>query len=422
MRPDNTLLLIGHKTETVRRAKAFGLDVILMQHKSKLDPEQAQLADVTFVVDYTDWEIVRPLAEAAHRTWGFRAALSLTEPGLDVAARINDLLELGGTGYEVSHRLRDKWVMRRHLAAAGEDTIAAGLVGDRESLERFGADHGYPFIVKPTDMTAGYGLLPVATPDELDRVWGEIRRFREEGVTYGTTLFTIQDFIMEEYVDGPEFSVESFSFAGRHAVVAVTEKLVHPSHFVELGHTLPARIDPALEHDIVETVKRFLDVIGLADGPSHTEVRIGARGPAIIESHNRIGGDRIGDLVRAAYGIDLADLAGGWPFRLVDELPDRPEPLGGACVRFVHGRPGRVVALGDADDLSARPEVIATELTAKVGDVVRPLHNNWDRLGLVAVLGSDSDAAVEICNDVLASFEVETIDDAPARELAGVEG
>jgi hypothetical protein len=168
MRPDNTLLIIGHKTSTVCRAKAFGLDVILLQHKSKLDPEQAELADVTFVVDYTDWELVRPLVEAAYRTWGFRAALSLTEPGLDIAARINDLLALGGTGYEVSHRLRDKWVMRRHLADKEGLGIAADLVSDRASLERFGAEYGYPFIVKPTDMTAGWGVLPVAGPDAID--------------------------------------------------------------------------------------------------------------------------------------------------------------------------------------------------------------------------------------------------------------
>src|SRR3954468_19182732 len=116
MRPENTLLLVGHKTEPLRRAKALGLDVILLQHKSKLEPEQAKLADVTFVVDYRDWNVVRPVVEAAHRAWGIGAALSLTEPGLDIAARINDLLGLGGTGYDVSHRLRDKHEMRRHLA------------------------------------------------------------------------------------------------------------------------------------------------------------------------------------------------------------------------------------------------------------------------------------------------------------------
>lgn len=416
MRPDKTLMLIGHKTETVRRAKAFGLDVILLQHKTKLDPEQAALADVTFVVDYTDWAVARPLVEAAHRTWGFRAALSLTEPGLEIAGRINDLLGLGGTGFAVSHRLRDKWSMRRHLAASGAATVAAALVDGPESLARFGAEHGYPFVVKPTDMTAGFGVLPVSSRADVGAVWKAVQRLRQTGVTYGTTLFTIENFLMEEYVSGPEYSVEAFSFGGRHVVVAVTEKLVDGGRFVELGHTLPARIDEALEREIVDAVKRFLDAMGLMDGPSHTEVRIGPQGPAVIESHNRIGGDRIGDLVRAAYGIDLADYAVGWPFRLVDELPGRPEPLAGACVRLVHTRPGRVVAVGDVEELRARPDVLAAELSVGVGDVVRPLHNNWDRLGLVAVRGSDSEAAVARCTELLAALEIETVDGGRRRE------
>jgi hypothetical protein len=250
-----TLLLVGHETEAVRRAKAFGLHVILLQHRSTLDREQLELADVTFVVDYTDWSVVRPLVESVDRIWGVDAALSLTEPGLDTVGRINDLLGLGGTGFEVSHRLRDTRLMRRHLAAMGQATIGAA-------------------------------------------------------------------------VRGPAYSIEAFSFAGRHVVVAVTETLVDPAGLVELGPTVPARIIASLEQAIVAAVTRFLDVMRLCDGPTHTEVRIGPRGPVVVESRDLIGGDRITELVRDAYGIDLTVYAVGWPLRLVEELPERPrEPV-----------------------------------------------------------------------------------------------
>lgn len=425
MNPGKTLMLIGHKAETVRKAKALGLDVIFLQHKSQLEPEQSALADMTFVVDYRNWSDVRPIVEMAHQTWGIAAALSLTEPGLDTAARINDLLGLGGTGYQISRRLRDKWQMRCHLAASGADSIAFRLVSDRESLSAFGDAHGYPFITKPTDMTAGWGVLRVASPAQVPRIWDEIQRLRREGVTYGTTLFTIQDFLMEEYVSGPEYSVEGFSFGGRHTVIAVTEKLVDPERFAELGHTLPARIDQDLERAIVGAVRRFLDAIGLDDGPSHTEVRVGARGPVVIESHNRVGGDHIGDLLRAAYGIDLVEYTLGWPFRIVAELPDRPRALAGACIRFLYGSSGRVVELGGLDEVRVRPEVLAAELSVEVGDVLRPLHNNWDRHGLVAVCHRDSHAAARLCDELIRSLRIETAaETTPPRELAapGCEG
>ncbi|MCT9933583.1 ATP-grasp domain-containing protein [Planotetraspora sp. A-T 1434] len=408
MTPEKTVLLIGHKTETVRTAKAFGLDVVLFQHPTKIDPVQAKLADATFFVDYTDWSVVGPLARAAHEIWRFPVALSLTEPGLEIAGRVNDLLGLGGTGYEVSHRLRDKWEMRRHLAASGAVTIGAELVDGRDSLASFGARHGYPFIVKPTDMTAGYGVHRVTGPQDIDEVYAEVLHLRKVGVTRGTTLFTIQEFIMEEYVSGPEFSVEAFSFAGRHVVLAVTEKLVDEAHFAELGHALPARLGREDEDAIVAAVTAFLDTIGVKDGPSHTEVRLSERGPIVIEGHNRIGGDRIRDLVTSAYGIDLLTYTVGWPFRLVDELPDRPPALGGACVRFLHGETGQVAAVDGIEEVRADPAVLATELSVKPGDTIRSLQDNWDRLGLVAVSGPDTDAAVELCERLIDSVTVRT--------------
>jgi biotin carboxylase len=402
MESKKTLLIVGHKTETVRVAKSFGLNVILFQHKSSFQPEQAKLADATFVVDYRDWSVVRPLAEAVHAAWGISAALSLTEPGLEVAGRINDLFDLGGTGYGPSHLLRDKLAMRRHLAAAGAPTIAAAPVTDRDGLAAFGAEHGYPFIVKPTDLAGGFGVLRVSRPDEVDRVWKDVQRVRETGVDLGPTEdFTATDFLMEDYVADPEYSVEAFSFAGCHVVLGVTEKLTEEAHFAEMGHVLPGRVGADLEEELVRAVSDFLDVIGIKDGPSHTEVRVGRRGPIVIESHNRFGGGRIKDLVERVYGIDLIAYSVGWPFRLVEELTERPEPRGAACVRVLHGGPGRVESISGIEKLSEREEVIAVEVSAKPGEVVGPLQNNWDRLGLVAVAGPDSDAAVRLCEDLI---------------------
>jgi biotin carboxylase len=405
--PDRTVLLVGHRTETVRRAKDLGLDVILLQHKSKFAAEQGELADVTVLADYRDWSVTRPLAETAHRIWGFTAAVSLTEPGLEIAGRVNDLFGLGGTGYRTSHLLRDKWAMRRHLAETGAPTVGAAPVTGRESLVAFGAAYGHPFIVKPTDLSGGFGVFRVDGPGDVDAVWARIRAVRATGVDRGPAeMFAVGDFLMEEYIDGPEYSVEAFSFAGRHVVLGVTEKLVDETHFAELGHTLPARVDAGREEEIVAAVTGFLDVVGLKDGPSHTELRISSRGPLVIESHNRFGGGRIKDLVASVYGIDLVEYALAWPFGLVEALPDRPKPRGAACVRFLHGPAGRVEAIEGVSRLAGREDVIATELSVRPGDVVHGLRDNWDRLGLIAVAAPDSDGAVRRCEELAASVNV----------------
>jgi biotin carboxylase len=424
MQPEKTLLLIGHPTEAVLKAKALGLDVILFQHKSKFDQAQAEYADVVVLMDYTDHDSTLALAEAAHRAWGFSVALSMTDPGLEIAGQINDLYDLPGTGFAVSHLLRDKWAMRQRLAGSGSGsgsgpgsgsglaTVGARLVTDHDSMLAFGKAYGYPFIVKPADLSGGFGVNLINSATEVDAAWTRLRGWQEEGMGKGpSSLLTVGDFVMEEYIDGPEYSVEAFSFSGRHVVVAVTEKMVDDKYFAELGHVVPARVTPALEQDIVTAVTSFLDAMGLTDGPSHTEIRVGPHGPAVIESHNRAGGDRIRDLVQAVYGIDLTRYIVGWPFGLVEELPERPIPAGGACVRFFHGAAGRVEAVRGLAEVREHPDVIAAEAYVKAGDTVRPLRDNFDRLGLVAVSGPDSDAAVRRCEELIENLvRIDVID------------
>jgi biotin carboxylase len=402
MNPEKTLLLVGGNDEPVIKAKELGLHVLLLQHPAKVTAVQEQLADVVHVVDYTDWAHAEPIVRELHESPGFTVALSLTEPGLEAAGRVNDMFGLGGTGYEVTRRIRDKWAMRRHLAGLDPAAVGAAPLRGRADLAAFGARHGYPFIVKPTDATASIGVFRVDGPMDVERVWAEVERLRGTRTDRVSTLFLLQDFLMEEYVDGPEYSVESFSFAGRHVVVTITEKFTDPGHFAELGHAVPARVGEDVWEQVRACVSRFLDLMGFSDGVCHTEVRVGTRGPRIIEGHNRPGGDAITDLVEGAFGIDLTTLSVGWPFGLVAELPDRPVAHAGASTRFlVAGEPGWVESVDGVESARQRDGVLALRVSAKPGDAVRPVRDNWDRLVLVAVTGSDTTDAVQRGADIL---------------------
>lgn len=421
MTPDTTLLLVGANDETVHKAKELGLHVLLLQHPSKLTAEQEKLADLTRVVDFTDWAAVEPVARELWRSPGFTVALSLTEPGLENAGRINDLFDLGGTGFDVTKRIRDKWAMRRHLAELDPDAVSAAPLQHREDLDAFGARHGYPFIVKPTDATASLGVFRVEGPEDTGHIWAEVQRLRGRRTDRISTLFIFQDFLMEEYIDGPEYSVESFSFAGRHVIVTITEKFVDPDCFAELGHAVPARLEMPVQEQVRAGVRRVLDLLGIRDGVCHTEVRIGARGLAVIESHNRVGGDAIPELVRGAYGIDLTTYALGWPFRLVPELPDRPVAHAGASTRFLVSGPGRVESISGVDEALHQQDVLDIRITAKPGDAVRSLRDNWDRLGLVAVTGPDATAALQRGAELIRdTIEIRVVGDEGQTHLAHV--
>jgi biotin carboxylase len=402
MSAKNTVLIVGGKLKIVQKARALGLGVVYFQHPAQFRPEHRDLVDAAILVDYTDWSVVRPLARAAHEAFGFASVLSLTEPGLGPASRINDMLGLDGNPHIVTHLLADKWAMRQHLVATGTPTVPAARVEGRESLSRFGIDHGYPFVVKPTVGTASIGVFRVDAPAEVDVVWRKLTALQERAADL---LCAIDTFVIEAFVDGPEYSVEAFSFAGRHVIVAVTEKMT-AENFVEVGHAMPARLSPAVDQAITECAVGFLDAVGLRHGPSHTEIRLGSAGPRVIESHNRVGGGRINELVDAAYGVDLDSLAIGWQFGLVDELPDRPAARCGVATRFLTGGPGKVADIDVPAEVRSHPSLVSLDIGVQPGDEVGSSDGGWERLGQVVTTGADTATAIDNCNDLVGRIAI----------------
>ncbi|MFV0457618.1 MAG: ATP-grasp domain-containing protein [Actinomycetales bacterium] len=398
---DPTLLLVGGTDETLVTAADLGIRVLLLQHPSKITDVQRDAAHQVQVLDFVDWQHVAPAAANWWRQVGFDAVLSLTEPGLENAGRLNDLYRTGGTGYQVAHRFRDKQAMRAHLADDPRLAVRSRTVTTRADLWACPDALGYPFIVKPSDGTASLGVRIVHSPDDLEDAWQHIRRLRGSRTDRVSTLFVLGDFVAEEYLPGPEYSVEAFSFAGRHVVVSVTEKLCSPGSFTELGHLVPGRIAAAQRAEVTATVQDFLTAMGLRDGVSHTEVKVGPSGVRVVEGHNRPAGDAIPSLVRAAYDVDLIRLSLAWPFGLAPALAESPRPRGGACTRFLVGEPGRVARICGSGDLGAEPGVITWQLTTEEGATVRPLADNWDRLGLLAVRAGTASAAYRQAADVL---------------------
>lgn len=402
----NTLLIIGGRLQAIQKARSLGLRVVLLQHKDRLLPGQAEEADALLLVDYLDWEVARPIVRAAHEVYGFTAVVSLVDQAMELVGRINDLFDLPGTSYEVANRFHDKLVMRQSLQAVGFETVAAEEVEDAAALRDFGNRHGYPLVLKPIDGTASRGVVVVAGPGECETAWQQSSSLRDRSDLAMAKFYPVNRLIAEQYLDGPEYSAESFSFDGRHAVLTMTDKLT--DGVVEAGHALPAALHPADEAALVEHVVGYLTAMGLRNGVSHVELKLTSRGPRIIEGHDRVAGDRIMDLVHAAYDVDLEHYAVAWPHRLVPALPDRPVPLRSAATRFLTAEPGRVVAIEGAEDVRAHPGVLDLDITVAVGATIGPVGDNFDRPGQLLVAAEDVTAAVQLCDALVGKLHIVT--------------
>ncbi|WP_433201524.1 ATP-grasp domain-containing protein [Dactylosporangium sp. CS-047395] len=400
------VLVIGGKTKIVEKANDLGLRVVYVQYPNSYRREHWEYVSQALLLDYSDLDRLLPLVRALHQAYPFRKVVSLFELGLLPAAKIDEMLGLGGNSVATVEMLLDKSFMRRHLNALGVSPVAHAVGRGEDDLRRFVAEHGLPVVIKPTREAGSICVFVVREEAELAPV---VARYHELGTTFDAIDLAgpMDAFLMEEYLDGPEISVESLSFAGRHVVVGITDKVTGPA-FVELGHATPSRHPAEQLAEVEELVHRFLDAVGLREGPAHTELKLTSRGPRIIESHNRVGGDRINELTELAYGVDMDRYALAIPFGLVEPLPGRPAAVQGAAIRFLTPPPGRVVAIHGTDDIADDPALVEVEIEVEPGDVVRELRWSEDRVGHVIARGATTDQAIANCERLVATLRIET--------------
>jgi biotin carboxylase len=405
------VLVIGGRLQLIRKARELGLDVVHVQYPNAYDRGHWAYVDKALLLDYGDIDRLLPLVLALHETYPFQMALSLFELGLLPAARINEALDLGGESVATVELLLDKWRMRQLLAVSGISPVASAIGRSTRDVREFVEKHGFPIIVKPIRESGSLAVFRIRDQADLDTV---AERFRslDDGRWAVGDLFradSFDEFLMEEFLDGPEISVETLSFDGRHVVIATTTKdEFGGGGFVEIGVSQPSNCTAETLCEVTQLVTEFLDAVGLRNGPGHTEVRLTERGPRIIESHNRIGGYAVNEMVDIVYGVDMERYALGARFGLVEPLTDSPKPRCGVALRAITPEPGRVVEVTGVDAVRADPAFVDLQLKVKPGDQVSPLIWNEDISGYVVARGATAAEAIAEVRRLVAAIHVRT--------------
>ena len=297
---------------------------------------------------------------------------SFTELGQLPAALLAEALGVPTVGCAAVLKTRNKFFMRR------------ALVGRVPQLEFGCIDHWsgqkipYPVVAKPVDSSGSKGVEYIADEEALRK------RLEQD-----------QPCLWEQYIGGQEFSVEVVTFAGKHHVLGITEKITTGvPHFVEIGHLSPARITEDAYHNIVQTVQRCLDALGVRMGASHTEVKYWQGQTFIIETHTRAGGDRITLITELVSGYIHRELAAR--SILGQELPvpaEKRYPCAG--IRFFRWPEGIVECVEGVGDCLALPWVEEIEVKVTQGKPMPSWRDSTDRPGYVVVGGESAEEVLQ---------------------------
>ncbi|MEU9200394.1 ATP-grasp domain-containing protein [Streptomyces sp. DT224] len=306
-------------------------------------------------------------------------------PAAELAAR----LCLPGNTTSAMTACRDKATSRRLFAERNVPSATSTRVDTLAEASVAALRTGFPVVLKPSSHAASIGVVRVDAPEELPGAW----QFAAAGA--GKQGPEGSGVLVEEYLSGPEISVECVTQHGVTTALAVTRKEVDfAPYFEEVGHTVDAG-DPLLP-EVAPVAIQAVRALGVTDGVQHVEMRLTTSGPRIIEVNSRIGGDLIGTLVRLATGLDLpriaADVACG-------QIPDlTPTAHTTAAIKIVYP-PASGVLLARSLAMVPGPEhpwLYQVTWLREVGErVVLPPAGDLDtsRIGFLIVTADSPDTA-----------------------------
>ena len=160
-------------------------------------------------------------------------------------------------------------------------------------------------------------------------------------------------YIVEEYVDGPEVTVNAVSVDGVFHPLLVTDRITAdpPAFGVALAHVAPCVSET--QSPIAAASAAAAAALGIQNGPTYTQIRIGPDGPKVVELAARLGGGHDAELVEAVTGVSLNDLA--LDFALGDKacVSETQSLFGGGCVLFLVPPEGRLQAVEGVEAAAA---------------------------------------------------------------------
>ncbi|MBA8827776.1 biotin carboxylase [Saccharopolyspora lacisalsi] len=228
-----------------------------------------------------------PAAAEAVRALGVDAVIPGAESGVILADKIAEALGLVGNGITRSHARRDKVAMAKVVHDTGLAAPSGRLVSSAgEAAEWFAANGSRPVVVKPLASAGTDGVRVCRTAEQArhacENVLGHVDLL---GATNHRAL-------VQDYLDGDEYIVNTVTLGGVHKVVEVwrcTKYQDQAGSPIYDHHQAVPRGD-AVGEAVVAYTKQAITALGIEHGAGHSEVMMTSTGPVLVETGARLMG------------------------------------------------------------------------------------------------------------------------------------
>lgn len=383
--------------DVIEKAKSMGYYVLAVDGNPKAPG--FNVADKAICADIVNEETMLKIARDEHVDGVIHPC---SEVSMAVMGRINDELGLSGISREQAICATNKHLMRKAFEKGNAPSPKSILAQDAEDAwSRLQNEFDTDAILKPSRNSGSRGIAKVSR--NMDK--GDFIRAYDEALSESRD----HSVLIEQFIEGPEFSIEMIVWQGEIHVLTVTDKKTTGApHFVELGHNQPS----CFSDTDVETLKAAavagVRALGVNNCACHAEAKLMNGKAYLMEVGARLGGDFIStELTHLSTGIDMVAAAIDVALGVEPDLSAKEDPKG-VCIRYFCPKPGKLVSISNTEVLN-NPHVYLWEIYPKEGDVIPAVTSSLCRSGHVIVTEKTPQKAIELAERLIESVKFETV-------------
>jgi len=234
--------------------------------------------------------------------------------GTDFSASVSYVAQkcnLKAHTFEAATAASDKILMREHFSKCNVSSPSFKQIDDKTDINDVVIEN-YPKVIKPVDNMGARGCRMIRQESEKD-----------EAIKLAVSASRSGRAILEDYMDGPEFSIDAIVYNGTLTITGFADRhIYYPPYFIEMGHTMPTAIDMKTKEELINCFANGIHALGLTHGVAKADIKYTKDGPMIGEIAGRLsGGYMSGWTYPYASDFDLTKNA------LLLALDKKPEEL-----------------------------------------------------------------------------------------------
>ncbi|GHV82207.1 hypothetical protein AGMMS49991_07650 [Spirochaetia bacterium] len=369
----------------IKLAKEMGLETVVVDGDPKA--VHVSLADRFEHIDLKDKEGIEALARSLQADGRLGGVMTAGTDFSATVAWVAERLGLPGIPYEAALNASDKERMRLCFKAAAVPSPEFIILKNLPPAD-FTLPFDFPAVVKPVDNMGGRGCRRIDSRAGLDAALPDALKFSRSGRV-----------IVEEYMDGPEFSVDALVYHGEITICGLADRhIFFPPYFIEMGHTIPTNLDEGTVNALLSAFTAGVRALGLlgdnAAGAAKGDIKLTSKGPMIGEIAARLsGGYMSGWTYPYASGVEVTR---GAILAALGQKPDGLTPTRAwTCAeRAFISIPGKVRSIHGIEGAKAAPHVNNLFLRAESGGQVKFPENNVSKCGNIIASAPDRETAV----------------------------